>query len=93
MITLGDVLFRTNHSELQSGGMRNVEKLGDFLNQYPGYKVLVEGYTDSSGSHNYNQGLSDRRADAVQSVLLHRHISSDRIETRGYARGISGCRQ
>ncbi len=85
MITLGDVLFRTNKAQLESGGIRNVEKLADFLGQYPAYKVMVEGYTDSTGSHTYNQELSERRAYSVRTVLQDRNIGDDRIRTRGYA--------
>lgn len=84
VITLGDVLFRTNKAQLESGGIRNVQKLADFLTQYPQYKVLVEGYTDSRGSNDLNQELSDRRAYAVRTALVDTGISSDRIRTRGY---------
>ncbi len=87
MITLGDVLFSTNKAQLKSGGMRNVQKLADFLNRYPQYKVSVEGHTDSRGSDEYNQELSDHRAAAVQTALLEMAISSDRIATRGYGEG------
>jgi outer membrane protein OmpA-like peptidoglycan-associated protein len=85
MITLGDVLFRTNKAQLESGGIRNVEKLGSFLNQYPNYKVLIEGYTDSTGRHEYNQELSDRRANSVRRALVDMGISGDRIQAEGYA--------
>jgi len=85
MITLGDVLFRTNKAQLQSGGLRNVQKLADFLNQYPQYKVLIEGHTDSVGSNAVNQELSDRRAYAVRTALSDRGIGSERIRTQGYA--------
>ncbi|MFZ2170023.1 MAG: DUF4398 domain-containing protein, partial [Methylococcaceae bacterium] len=54
VITLGDVLFSTDKAQLKSGGTRNVQKLADFLTQYPQQKVLVEGYTDSIGSDSYN---------------------------------------
>lgn len=84
MITLGDVLFQTNKSRLQPGGRRNVQKLGDFLTQYPNYKVSVEGYTDSTGSYDYNLDLSDRRADSVRMALIDMAIDSNRIQTRGY---------
>ncbi|PPC89102.1 MAG: flagellar motor protein MotB [Methylobacter sp.] len=84
VITLGDVLFRTGQAELESGGIRNIEKLADFLKQYPGYNVSIEGHTDSIGNHDRNQRLSERRADAVQSALLHINIGSNRLETRGY---------
>lgn len=84
VITLGDVLFRTNKAQLQSGGMRNVDKIGDFLKEYPDYKVLVEGYTDSRGSDELNQELSDRRAYAVRTALVDAGVNSDRVRTRGY---------
>jgi outer membrane protein OmpA-like peptidoglycan-associated protein len=85
MITLGDVLFRTNKAQLEPGGIRNVDKLGAYLNQYPNYKVLVEGYTDSTGTHDWNQELSERRSDSVRDALEDMGINSDRIQTRGYA--------
>jgi outer membrane protein OmpA-like peptidoglycan-associated protein len=87
MITLGDVLFSTNNSQLKSGGMRNVQKLADFLTQYPQYKVSVEGHTDSQGSDEHNQELSDRRADAVQTALQEMAVSPDHISARGYGEG------
>jgi outer membrane protein OmpA-like peptidoglycan-associated protein len=84
VITLGDVLFSTNKARLKSGGTRNVQKLADFLTQYPQQKVLVEGYTDSIGNNSYNQELSDRRADAVRTALMGMAIGSDRVAARGY---------
>jgi len=84
VITLGDVLFNTNKAQLKSDGMHNVQKLADFLKQYPQHKVLVEGHTDSTGSDSYNQELSDRRANAVRTALIDQGISSERVATRGY---------
>jgi len=84
VITLGDVLFSTNKAQLASGGTRNVQKLADFLKQFMQRKVMIEGYTDSTGSNDYNQMLSVRRADAVRTALIDMGISSDRINTRGY---------
>src|SRR5574340_170132 len=85
VITLGDVLFAVNKAQLSAGGMRNVQKLADFLNRYPQRKVLIEGHTDSTGSRSINQPLSEQRADAVRSALVGMGISGNRIETRGYA--------
>ena len=84
VITLGDVLFGINKSQLKSGGIRNVQKLAGFLKEYPKHKVLIEGYTDSTGDSNHNQNLSERRANAVQTALVDAGIGSDRITTRGY---------
>ncbi len=84
VITLGDVLFDTNKAQLKAGGIRSLEKLAGFLKQYPQRNVKIEGYTDSTGSADYNLGLSDRRANAVRTSLLDMGINSDRITTRGY---------
>ena len=84
VITLGDVLFHTGKSQLGSGGMHNVQKLADFLKQYPKNKVLIEGHTDSTGSASHNQTLSEQRANAVRSALTDMGIGNDRISTHGY---------
>lgn len=84
VITLGDVLFSTNKAELKSGGTRNIQKLADFLKEYPQNKVLIEGHTDSTGSDSLNQALSERRANAVKTALVGMGISSDRVDTHGY---------
>jgi outer membrane protein OmpA-like peptidoglycan-associated protein len=84
VITIGDVLFDTNDSQLKAGGMRGIEKLGSFMKQYPQRKALVEGFTDSVGSDSSNQALSGRRADAVRMALVNSGVGSDRVTTHGY---------
>lgn len=84
VLTLGDVLFDFDRATLKSGGVRAVEKLSLFLEEYPERNVLIEGYTDSIGSEAYNRQLSRRRADAVRKALIDRNISPVRIEVRGY---------
>ena len=84
VITLGDVLFDTNKAQLKSGSTRSLQKLADFLKQYPQRKARIEGYTDSTGGADYNQALSDRRAKAVRTSLVDMGISNDRIATQGY---------
>lgn len=87
VVTLGDVLFGINKAQLKSGGTHNVQKLADFLKEYPQHKVLIEGYTDSTGSDSLNQGLSERRAEAVRRALVDgAGISSNRVSTRGYGK-------
>jgi outer membrane protein OmpA-like peptidoglycan-associated protein len=49
--------------------------------------LIVEGHTDSQGSEAYNQGLSQRRADAVRDYLVQRGYPADRIQTRGMSEG------
>ena len=84
VITLGDVLFDTNQAQLKSDGMRNVRKLADFFRQYPKRSVMIEGFTDSTGSTSRNQELSDQRVRAVRTALLDMGLGADRITSRGY---------
>jgi outer membrane protein OmpA-like peptidoglycan-associated protein len=83
VVTLGDVLFDTDKSTLKSGAATNLAKLASFLTQYPDRSVLIEGHTDSVGNEDYNQALSQRRADAVQVWLMKQGVNVDRIVTSG----------
>jgi outer membrane protein OmpA-like peptidoglycan-associated protein len=84
VVTFGDVFFDTDQSQLKSGGLREVDKLGGFLKNFPQRKAMVEGFTDSVGSADHNQALSGRRADAVRQALLERGVDSSRVSSRGY---------
>lgn len=84
VVTLGDVLFNSGKSELKAGGSRNVQKVADFLMQYPKRSVLIEGFTDSVGTESFNQALSERRAESVRAALINLGVSPDRISTQGY---------
>jgi outer membrane protein OmpA-like peptidoglycan-associated protein len=84
VVTLGDVLFDTNEAQLKSGGMRSVQKLADFFKQYPQRKVMIEGFTDSTGGMARNQELSDHRAGSVRTALVGMGMGTERITSRGY---------
>ncbi|RJP94377.1 MAG: DUF4398 domain-containing protein, partial [Desulfobacteraceae bacterium] len=86
VLTLGDVLFATGKAELAPGAKQTMDYLAAFLNKYPDRKVLIEGHTDSTGSAELNQSLSERRAQSVKIALLERGISFDRIDTVGYGK-------
>ncbi|HSY27807.1 MAG TPA: OmpA family protein [Burkholderiaceae bacterium] len=84
VITLGDVLFGTDQAHLNPDGMHTAQKLADVLKQNPQRTVLVEGYTDSTGTVSHNQELSERRADAVRTALQEMGIAGDRVTIHGY---------
>lgn len=86
VLTLGDVLFDTAKSDLKKGAYATIEKLSEFLEEYPERKVLIEGHTDSVGGDQYNLGLSINRAEAVRDVLMEMGIDSARIRTKGYGK-------
>jgi outer membrane protein OmpA-like peptidoglycan-associated protein len=84
VITVGDVLFDTGRADLKSGGLRSMDKLVSFLKEYPRRTAMVEGFTDSVGSDEFNQELSARRADAVRMALVSRGVEAARVGTQGY---------
>jgi outer membrane protein OmpA-like peptidoglycan-associated protein len=83
VLTLDDVLFETNRAVLTAGADATVQRLAQFLNDYPERRIMIEGHTDSVGTEEYNLELSERRAQAVRNALLDRSIPVDRIVTRG----------
>jgi outer membrane protein OmpA-like peptidoglycan-associated protein len=84
IITIGDVLFGTDQARLTQDGMNTVQKLADVLTQNPTRTVLVEGFTDSTGTAAHNQELSDRRAASVAAALAGMSIPRERVAMRGY---------
>ena len=84
VITLGDVLFGTDMARLNSDGMRMAQRLATILLQNPNRTVLIEGFTDSTGTAQHNQVLSERRASAVRDVLLDLGVAGQRVAVRGY---------
>ncbi|WP_152205668.1 OmpA family protein [Marinobacter changyiensis] len=84
VLTLGDVLFDLNQADLKPSAQRTIQELTEFMNEYPGRRVRVEGYTDSTGAEDYNQGLSERRAMSVKAALTENGVSSSRIDVVGY---------
>jgi outer membrane protein OmpA-like peptidoglycan-associated protein len=84
VITLGDVLFDTNRSELGSRSLRDMDKLVGFLKRNPNRTALIEGYTDSQGSERDNLDLSQRRAGAVRNALIDQGVMATRLTSRGY---------
>jgi len=86
VLTLGDVLFTTGKADLKLGATDNLNKLVAFLDKYPDRSIAIHGYTDSIGSEDYNQGLSERRAESVKSYLTGQGIGSSRITASGKGR-------
>lgn len=84
VITIGDVLFATNQAELTAGGMSTLRKLADVMAQNPERTVLVEAFTDSTGSSAHNQELSQRRANTVAMALSSMGLPRERVAMRAY---------
>ena len=100
VITLSDVLFKTDKADLSAEGMRTAQKMADVLLQEPQSAVLIEGFTDSTGSSSHNLELSQRRAESVRNALIGLGVKADKVATRGYgeafpvaSNGDAGSRQ
>ncbi len=80
-----EIVFEFDRSDILDGSERTLDAVGDVLERYPDLVVEVAGHTDNIGSAEYNQGLSERRAESVRTYLLeHFDIASDRLIPRGY---------
>ncbi|MFP5404967.1 MAG: OmpA family protein [Gammaproteobacteria bacterium] len=86
LVTLGDVLFETGKAQLLAPAFPELDKLAEFLRQYPDRRLRVEGYTDSVGGDSLNLDLSRRRAEAVRRALVQRGVSPARITIQGYGK-------
>ena len=83
VLTLGDVLFDTGQATLKSSAYATLDRLATALRDKSGRKVLIEGHTDNVGSDESNQGLSERRAQSVQSALMQRDVARSQITAMG----------
>ena len=79
-----DVLFDFNSANLKPGAREKLAKLAGVLLAYPGLQISLEGHTDSIGSDQSNQGLSERRADSVRPYLLSSGIKPDLVRAMGF---------
>jgi outer membrane protein OmpA-like peptidoglycan-associated protein len=84
VITLGDVLFQTDKARLNQDGLNTSRKLAKVLEENPERTVLIEGFTDSTGSTAHNQRLSERRAISVRQTLQEMGVNRSRIAIRGF---------
>ncbi len=80
---MSDVLFKTGSFELLAGARERLAKVSGIVIAHPGLKLEVEGHTDSVGSDEYNQQLSEKRAGAVRDYLVQQGIQVDSIVARG----------
>ncbi len=84
VLTLDDVLFDTGKAVLKPGSQRALDQIAAFLAENPERKVQVEGFTDSQGPDDFNQQLSQSRADAVARAIIQRGVEADRVRAMGY---------
>lgn len=86
IVNMSDVLFDTAKYTLKPNTQISLAKVAGILQAYPGLKLQVEGYTDSVGSDEYNQKLSENRADAVRNFLMTQGVQQNNISSTGYGK-------
>jgi outer membrane protein OmpA-like peptidoglycan-associated protein len=83
VLMLGDTLFATGRAELKPGVTADLDRVSAFLNEYPNRTAEIEGFTDSQGTEEYNQDLSQRRADSVKGYLVGQGVKTTRLSSTG----------
>ncbi len=84
IVNMSDVLFDTDRATLKPGAREKLAKVAGILSTYPDLEIEVEGHTDSVGSDEYNQSLSERRAASVRDYLVSQGIPRETIEAMGF---------
>jgi len=84
IVSLSDILFDFDKATLRRNVEFNLVKIATILNQFGEMKVLIEGHTDSIGTEEYNLGLSQRRAKAVEEFLVSQGVDESRLSWEGY---------
>src|ERR1700680_2566858 len=86
IVNMSDVLFETGKYSLKPGAREKLAKIGGIVLAHPGLKLAVEGHTDSVGSDEYNQKLSEQRANSVRGYLVSQGVSPDAITAIGFGK-------
>lgn len=83
VVNMADVLFETNKYALSQDAQLKLAKLSGIIQAHPGLNLAIEGYTDTTGTPDYNLKLSQQRADTVRDFLVAQGLSADTITAKG----------
>jgi outer membrane protein OmpA-like peptidoglycan-associated protein len=84
IVNMSDVLFDTAKYTLKPGAREKLAKISGIVLAHPGLTLEVEGHTDSVGTDDYNQKLSEQRANSVRDYLISQGVSSNIITAKGF---------
>ncbi|MBD3320601.1 MAG: OmpA family protein [Chitinivibrionales bacterium] len=85
IISMSDILFKIGKADLTPDLKTNLAKIAGILTVFKNSKVIVEGHTDNQGSEEYNQRLSEDRAENVMNFLIEQGVEPHRLTAIGYA--------
>jgi outer membrane protein OmpA-like peptidoglycan-associated protein len=83
IINMSDVLFDSGKYSLKPGAREKLAKVSGIILAHPGLNLQIEGHTDSVGSDDYNQRLSEQRANSVRDYLVAQGLSGETISAVG----------
>jgi hypothetical protein len=83
---MSDVLFDFNKYTLKPEAREKLAKVSGILLGYPNLKLQIEGYTDSIGSDDYNQKLSEERAGTVRDYLVSQSVPDGNVSAAGFGK-------
>jgi outer membrane protein OmpA-like peptidoglycan-associated protein len=86
IVNMSDVLFDTAQYTLKSGAREKLSKVAGILLAYPGLNIEVDGHTDNVGSDEYNQNLSDQRAESVRAYLVAQGVLTGSVTAKGFGK-------
>lgn len=86
IVNMADVLFDTGSHTLKPGAREKLAKISGIVLAHPGLSLQIEGHTDSVGSDEFNQLLSERRADSVRDFLAQQGVPASAISARGFGK-------
>ena len=86
-VNVGDrIFFDTDSSSIRADAQQTLSKQAQWLNQYPNYRILVEGHADERGTREYNIALGARRASMVVNYLVSRGVNQQRITSQSFGK-------
>ncbi|HEX5424750.1 MAG TPA: OmpA family protein [Candidatus Acidoferrales bacterium] len=86
IVNMSDVLFDTASYTLKPGAREKLAKISGIVLAHPGLNLKIEGYTDSVGSDEYNQQLSENRASAVREFLIEQGVAGSGVTAQGFGK-------
>jgi outer membrane protein OmpA-like peptidoglycan-associated protein len=86
IVNMSDVLFDTGSSTLKAGAREKLAKISGILLAHPGLTLQIEGHTDSVGSDEFNQQLSERRSDSVRDYLAEEGVPASSMTAKGFGK-------
>jgi len=86
IVNMSDVLFDTGSYTLKPGAREKLAKISGILLAYPGLKIQIEGHTDSVGGDDFNQKLSEQRAQMVRDYLIDQLVPASSVTARGFGK-------